>query len=228
MTTDTQHEAAGAEADAVTVESTEGEQAKELLAKARFDAFRIVTDGRKEAESILEEARTEAARIIDEAASTAASLVTNARREAEEKQASTDETSSEADATKTAVAELEEEHQQLTDRVGSLRALADQLEERFAALAAHANTSNVAGSSDNDETQSDPADEERGPVFDYSPSVAPPPEVSDTGDDEDDVPVERGSFYSRRSAKLPSIGDAGGKSALDMMRAIRETFDDSQ
>lgn len=228
MTTDTQHEAAGAEADAVTVESTEGEQAKELLAKARFDAFRMVTDGRKEAESILEEARTEAARIIDEAESTAASLVTSARREAEEKQASTDETSSEADATKAAVAELEEEHQQLTDRVGSLRALADQLEERFAALAAHANTSNPAGSSGNDEKQPDPTDEPQGPVFDYSPSVAPPPKVSNTEDDEDDVPVERGSFYSRRSAKLPSIGDAGGKSALDMMRAIRETFDDSQ
>ncbi|MGI9642387.1 MAG: hypothetical protein ACR2N9_06360, partial [Acidimicrobiia bacterium] len=67
------------------------------------------------------------------------------------------------------------------------------------------------------------------PIMDYSPAVDPPPKASEVEeeDEEDEIPVERGSFYSRRSAKLPSIGEAGGKGALDMMRAIRETFDDS-
>ncbi len=52
---------------------------------------------------------------------------------------------------------------------------------------------------------------------------------SSAGIDFDEAPapsLERGSFYSRRSAKLPSIGEAGGKSALDMMRSIRETIDE--
>lgn len=81
---------------------------------------------------------------------------------------------------------------------------------------------------DNDEDVAipEPAEPLVKPFIDYSPAVAPPPKASEVAEEEAEVPVERGSFYSRRSAKLPSIGDAGGKSALDMMRAIRETFDD--
>ena len=255
MTTDTQHEPSEAVAADVTVDATEGEQAKELLAKARFDAFRMVTDGRKEAESILEEAKEEAARILAAAQDTAASVVESAETKAEEIHSSTEDATTEAAATETAVAELEEERQQLTERVGSLRVLADQLEERFAALATHANTSKLHNEARNDEastpldhselpmeptadvapvaenpsadeTAVEPSKPVAKPVIDYSPAVAPPPKASDL-DRGDEVPVERGSFYSRRSAKLPSIGDAGGKGALDMMRAIRETFDDS-
>ncbi|MGI9641766.1 MAG: hypothetical protein ACR2N9_03175, partial [Acidimicrobiia bacterium] len=223
-----------------------GEQARELLAKARFDAFRMVTDGRKEAESILEEAKEEAARILSAAQETATSVVESAETEAEDLQSSAEDASADATATETAVAELEEEHQQLTERVGSLRVLADQLEERFAALATHANTSKLHDESHDDtdaapidsseplvpppaadDTNVEPSEPVAKPVIDYSPAVAPPPKASDVDDEEDEVPVERGSFYSRRSAKLPSIGEAGGKGALDMMRAIRETFDDS-
>ena len=36
---------------------------------------------------------------------------------------------------------------------------------------------------------------------------------------------ERGSFYNRRSAKLPRLGDDGGRGALDMTRAMREALD---
>ncbi|MGI9529131.1 MAG: hypothetical protein ACR2NG_05420 [Acidimicrobiia bacterium] len=257
MTTDTQHEPSEAVAADVTVDATEGEQAKELLAKARFDAFRMVTDGRKEAESILEEAKEEAARILAAAQNTAASVVESAETEAEELQSSAEGATADATASETAVAELEEEHQQLTERVGSLRVLADQLEERFAALATHANTESprhdkAAGSarasaghaldvtSEAVEATAEPAASDTAdaatpesveplvkPTMDYSPAVAAPPKTSEGDDEEDEVPVERGSFYSRRSAKLPSIGEAGGKGALDMMRAIRETFDDS-
>ena len=253
MTTDTHHEAVEAEAEAVTVDATEGEQARELLAKARYDAFRMVTDGRKEAESILDEAKDEAARILETAKETAASVLASAETEAGELRTSTEETASDSSATEAAVAELEEERQQLTDRVGSLRTLADQLEERFAALATHADTSDVNDAEpppiqtptealpieppvETAEPESpgavepapipEPAVPFVKPVIDYSPSVPPPPKASEVEDVDDDVPVERGSFYSRRSAKLPSIGDAGGKSALDMMRAIRENSDD--
>jgi len=255
MTTDTQHEPSEAVAADVTVNATEGEQAKELLAKARFDAFRMVTDGRKEAESILDEAKNEAARILAAAQETAASVVETAENEAEELQSSADGATAEATATESAVAELEEERQQLTERVGSLRVLADQLEERFAALATHANTTGLhrddadtadsasvapseppatattdaspaAAAVPEDEAPTEPSESFVKPVIDYSPAVAPPPKASEVEAEADEVPVERGSFYSRRSAKLPSIGEAGGKGALDMMRAIRETFDD--
>ncbi len=118
------------------------------------------------------------------------------------------------------VATLENEHRELTDRVGSLRLLADQLEERFAALAATANAPHPA------------IEETPRPVLDYSPSVPAPARTvvestqAGTADSTTAPAEERGSFYSRRSAKLPRIGDAGGKNALDMMRTIRESYDD--
>jgi len=227
MTTDTQNEAAEAASDAVTVADTEGEHAKELLAKARYDAFRMVTDGRKEAESILDLARDEAARILAAAHETAASVAASAETEAEELESSAEESTAEASATETTVAELEEEHHQLTERVGSLRVLADQLEERFAALATRAQTSSPQNEDSQQASADQPTEQLAKPILDYSPAVAPPPKASDISEEDDEEPVERGSFYSRRSAKLPSIGNAGGKSALDMMRAIRETSDEN-
>lgn len=70
------------------------------------------------------------------------------------------------------------------------------------------------------------ADVAEAPVMDYSPSVEPHEPQDDAEESEGDGPAEKGSFYSRRSAKLPRIGDAGGKSALDMMRSIRATLDE--
>lgn len=198
-------------------------EAKEVLAKARYEAFRLMTDARAEAEEILEQARAEAETIRTDAEMQAESIIDAAHLRAD--QVRTTEPAAE---TVESVAQLEQEHEELTQRVSSLRTLADQLEERFAALAAHATAPRP-------ELEEPPR-----PVLDYSPSVAPPPKVepdeADGGTDtsaadgseasaDDEVTAERGSFYSRRSAKLPRIGEAGGQSALDMMRTMRANID---
>ena len=218
-TTDMQYEAAhAASQDASSVESpatsppTTSDPASELLAQARYQAFRLVTEARQEAEEILDEARAEAASIRKDAEVQAESIIDAAHVRSKEILAASapdgDPQAAEA------VANLEHEHEALTQRVSSLRTLADQLEERFAALAATANATHPT------------IEEPPRPVLDYSPSV-PHPIPADAVDDADDEPEpERGSFYSRRSAKLPRIGDAGGKDALDMMRSLRESFDD--
>lgn len=188
------------------------DEAKSILAKARYEAFRLMTDAREEAEDILAQAREEADGIRTEAEMQAESIVDAAHMRADEIRATPvfDDTHSAE-----SVATLEHEHRELTDRVGSLRLLADQLEERFAALAATANAPHPA------------IEESPRPILDYSPSVPSPTKPSVEEAVPEAAPTEeRGSFYSRRSAKLPRIGDAGGKNALDMMRAIRESYDD--
>jgi vacuolar-type H+-ATPase subunit H len=187
------------------------EEARRLVAKARFDAFQVVTEARKEAESILDDARREAAEIITAAEMQAESIVDAARLEADETRAGTpsaDPITNEPPETTTA---LEAEHEALVERVTSLRAIADQLEERFAALAASSATGGMAA------------------------EALPPEVIVEDGsahvDDRRDAGTQeagndRGSFYNRRSAKLPSIGDAGGRSALDMMKSIRGSMDD--
>ena len=219
MTTDTQQDTppvteqpAGTDSsgDGATSASAD-DTAKKVLAKARYDAFRLVTDAREEAESILDEARAEAAALVHEAEARAEAIIEEARAEVHAAEPPEDPPS-----TTSAVSDLEAEHNELTERVGSLRALADQLEERFAALAATADAADEPPAKATDTT------------LDYSPSV-PAPERRAIDEDEDEplAGTERGSFYSRRSAKLPSIGEAGGKSALDMMRSIRETLEET-
>jgi hypothetical protein len=191
--------------------------ANELLAKARYDAFKLVTDARTEAESVLDEARAEADGIVKQATMTAESLHDAAKLQADELLTSANaehdaahETRPSTEPVETTEA-LEAEHEELTQRVGSLRSVADQLEVRFAALADAADRggSNISS----DEPVDPPAS-----AIDYSPSV-PSPSV----DPEPAEVEERGSFYTRRSANLPSIGDAASQSALEMMRAIRSS-----
>jgi hypothetical protein len=191
-----------------------GDEARGVLAKARFDAFQVVTEARKEAESILEEAREEAAEIVTAAKMQAESIVDAAHLGADEVRTNAAATP-DPPTTDGSSAALEAEHDELVARVTSLRSIADQVEERFAALAAGANTRTVVEAA-------------TAPILDYSPSVArASSEVADEpAADAPAAPAEKGSFYNRRSANLPSIGDDGGRSALDMMRSIRGTFDD--
>lgn len=238
-TTDMQHTTSESTADTdPTVADTpsQADDGASMLAKARYDAFRTVTEARQEAETILDEARTEAADLIREAEMTAESIRDAARLQADDDRATTGAPilSEQTASTAEEVADLHEEHQHLTDRVSSLRMLADQLEERFAALAKQAQGEPADRGHIESDTADTPArstDPSTAPVLDYAPSVPAPAPAADasmdeSGDDAPQAPAERGSFYSRRSAKLPRIGDAGGKSALDMMKSIRESFDD--
>jgi len=204
---------------------------RELLAKARYDAFRLMTEARDEAESILDEARAEAAGTITAARITAEATTAKAQSDAEAtKTAATEEVATivasahrrtgEQSQTEDSVA-LEAEHRALSDRVSNLRTIADQLEDRFAALA------KTAGSSPADADGTPPAAPASSPepVLDYSPSVA----KATRREEDQEIPAEsevvKESFYNRRSAKLPRLGDDGGRSALDMTRIFRESLD---
>jgi len=202
------------------------EEAKQILARSRYEAFRLVTEARDEAETILDEARAEAAGTLKAATITAESKVDAAQiratqivEEAESRAASISATSQQAHGSSDGSEHntndnraLEEEHAELAERVSSLRVLADRLEERFAALAASASISSTE--------QTDPPPSN----FDYSPSVDPQQKVTPESPAEEPID-DRGSFYSRRSAKLPSIGAAGGQSAIDMTRSIRSKLE---
>jgi len=201
---------------------------RELLAKARYDAFRLMTEARDEAETILDEARAEAAgtkkaaeitaeTVATKAKSDAAEIVESAREEAAaivagaHRSAGEQRMSDEND-------ELEAEHQALSDRVSTLRTLADQLEDRFAALAAPDTDVAVPKETVREVTPEAPT-----PTIDYSPSAAHPEKVqTDSGPT---VTEERGSFYNRRSANLPRLGEEGGRGALDMTRSMRKSME---
>lgn len=191
-------------------------EARDLLAKARYEAFSLVTEARNEAEAILAEVRGEASDRMHEAELQAESIVDAARLRA-------DEVVMAEDPNEPANAELEAEHEELTERVSTLRSLAAELEQRFDALTAQAEGHPIEPKPANLSPTEAHAPSEA-PVLDYSPAVAPPPRAD--AEEEDQGDEEKGSFYNRRSAKLPRIGDEGGRSALDMMRSIRGTFDD--
>ncbi len=199
------------------------EQAKQILASSRYEAFRLVTEARTEAETIIDGARSEAAGVVKAAEMTARSKIESAEAHAADivraaEQRASDVTSETAfPAAGANATALEAEHRDLSERVSSLRVLADQLEHRFAALAVSTPSGDGAVEATN-----------RPPVttLDYSPSVAPsskveaPVEIPPAEED-----PERGSFYSRRSANLPRIGAAAGQSALELTRSIRERLE---
>jgi len=226
----TDHDAHDTEAP--TTAPTKGSEAqaedasRQLLAKARYDAFRLMTEARDEAETILAEARAEAegtktaavlrsASDVEAAKAQAAEILEAAHEEAASIVASAHRTAGEQHETESAEA-LEAEHKALSVRVSTLRTLADQLENRFAALAATAAVEPPAAAKDERRTlESD---------IDYSPSVASPTKEADELTSSP-ASGERDSFYRRRSAKLPRLGEDGGRSAFDLSRTLRESME---
>ncbi len=251
MTTDrvTDHKMHENDTSVDTFDEEKAQQAedasRQLLAKARYDAFRLMTESREEAETILDEAKAEVAGTKHAAELTAASTAEKADKEAKDIIESAHEEAAAivASAHRTAgeqrvIADgdqLEAEHQALSDRVSTLRSLASQLEDRFAALASTAgarepepipevtdtHTSDAKTPVPEAPSAENPAT--NAPTIDYSPAVAPKPK--DTADSQSANTDERESFYNRRSANLPRLGEDGGRSALNMTRLMRESLE---
>lgn len=204
------------------------EEAKDIVAKARYDAFRMVTDARNEAEAILQEAET-------------------ARVTPPDPTSPPDITAAELDALEERRAELLTEIEwlivvqaRLEGRIDSTRNLLHGLEERLARIAARPTSASRQGTADPSPagtagpTDIDVRTDDAAPVppaasttMDYSPSVPHPrrqadvePAPPESGD------TEFGSYYSRRSARLPSIGNKGGQSALSAVSSIRSRITD--
>jgi F0F1-type ATP synthase membrane subunit b/b' len=209
---------------------------RQLLAKARYDAFRLMTEARDEAETILDEAKAEAAGTKHAAEITAASTAENADTKAEEiiEAAREEAAAIVAGAHRTAGEQtlsadgdqLEVEHQALSDRVSTLRTLASQLEDRFAALASTAGAPSPDPTPEAADTQAPDAEipVTNAPTIDNSPSVIST--SKDKAESESGDTDQRESFYNRRSAKLPRLGEDGGRSALNMTRMMRESLED--
>ena len=160
---------------------------RELLAKARYDAFRLMTEARDEAETILDEARAEAAgtkkaaeitaeTVATKAAHDAAVIVESAREEAATIVAGAHRSSVEQRMIEEND-ELEAEHQALSDRVSTLRTLATQLDDRFAALAAPA-----AEVAEPEDAPEEVAPDLRSRTVDSSPSVETPEKLQPEAD----------------------------------------------
>ncbi len=195
---------------------------RQLLAKARYDAFKLMTETSQEAEDILVQARTEAAgtlkaadisaeAIVEKAKANAQATITSATEEGAAIVAKAHRSAGE-EATPPDTTELLNEHRNLTDRVSTRRTLANQLEDRFAALAS------TTGGAQSKTTEPKTV---AAPTTDHSPSMAPETSV-ETKEEKSPVSDGRGSFYNRRSANLPRLGKEDRESVAAMTRNLRK------
>jgi DivIVA domain-containing protein len=178
-------------------------------AKAQIQDER--TAAQEEADRLLAEARAEALAIVAEAQKDARTAIGIARREGEDARSTTGrEGASPAAARILGGASPGEDEAEITARMDRLRSATSELEERIRQL--------TAARSDEDAEEEEPAQ-----VLAFD----------DTGDDdgEFDEPltsrVGRGSFYSRRSAKLPRIGD-DANTTMAAVHAMRGSTPDGR
>lgn len=232
------------------------EEAKQIVARARFDAFRMVTDARQEAEAII----AESAHQVDKhhsASPETAPVADETLHEANAALVELNETLQEANQA------LAIENDALEHRLVKTRTLLADLETRLAHIAyapdpvPRATASEEVDSHDAVTSPVDPAMEEPradtvvpepavaqdavtsaeipAPVveeptdeppavvldLDYSPSV-PPPSRSTEPTVENERPE---SFYTRRSANLPHIGESAAEDSFSVIRSMRAGFE---
>jgi cell division septum initiation protein DivIVA len=187
--------------------AAEGQAAK-ILNEAKFEAFKLVTDANEEADRVLSQAKTEAAtttaaatpgsaaeREIEAARNEALAMVTEVQAEMERLVA---EREREMDRMRT---QFEAEKAAALAEVEQLRAEATRLRND---LDSDATTVVLPGASLTSQDDAPPA-----PQTDLAADAAPTPAP------------KRGSFYSRRSARLPRIGSDAAGGALAAVAAMR-------
>lgn len=183
-----------------------------IVSEAQYEAFRIVTEAREEAEQALADARREVELVRSEGATFAAANTVEVRQRKAELETEESELRSRLERMGAVTAELEQRLRLLVhgalDELGSvdraIRAESNALADIAGAVAPE-RTSAGAPHLERDRPDADAAREETSP--------------SQHAED-DEVPAVRGSYYSRRSARLPRIGD-GANDALAAMSAMR-------
>ncbi len=175
-------------------------EARQTIAKARYEAFRMVTDARSDADAILDDARAEALELASAGDS------------------NTDIAGENADLVAVNAA-LRLESNELIDLINASQELVERLDMRLLDLATMPDTIVLADSEVS--TDMAPVDSAVATpyVFDYTPSVAPAPKPAQTIS-----PARAETYYTRKSAKLPRIGSEGGKDALDIVKAMRDSM----
>jgi len=226
------------EADQIIADARE--QATVILGEARREAFRFVTEARQDAENTAAEAQANAGRIL----AGAEEVLATARRDAisliDEVKAESEQLVAERNkAFEQMRADYETENADLLARVSELRSIATDLESRLEAVShpreEHSPADPVA------EPVAESVVEPSPPLPPEPDSESPSPAASDpTEDDAASIEINleaptanpeteeiapqaspRGSFYSRRSAKLPRIGPDAGRNAIAAITAMR-------
>ena len=178
-------------------------ESRQIIAKARYEAFRMVTDARIEADAILDEAKAEATDLTGTSVSNDTVAGENADLIAVN-------------------AALRVEYNELVDLIDTSQQLIETLDIRLLDLATMPDSiPSMDGSIE--EVALEVGSQVASFVFDYTPSVAPTPKPSRA------MSTERAeSFYTRKSAKLPRIGTEGGQEALDVVRSMRDRMRDQR
>jgi vacuolar-type H+-ATPase subunit H len=176
-------------------------EARQIIAQARYEAFRMVTEARNDADAILADARAEAAEL------TGASL--------------TNSSVADENADLLAVnAALRAEYNELAGLIEDSRQLIEMLDTRLLDLATMPDSIPPLDGSV-DEVAQDVGRQVAPFVIDYAPAVAPAPKPSRRKSTE-----RAETFYTRKSAKLPRIGTEAGQDALDVVKSMRERMRD--
>lgn len=217
-------------------------EAFRLVTEAREDATSILDEAAR-MRAAVPEAETAASKITEDAETNATSIVAEARREAMRILSEAQANASEIEDGRTA--ELRMHRDALVEETAALEAEVSHLRTRLAELEARAsraesdeapNAREHNGVEHNAVTKTRfvsgtarPAPEahEDAPlevVAHESPALAatePAGAVAEAASEEPEADAPRGSFYSRRSAKLPRIGDESGRNALTSMAGLR-------
>lgn len=216
------------------VESAQ-ESANKILSEAKYEAYKVLTDAKTEADQITDEARQGAEQAVERARAEAETSVADARREAFTIVSSIkDETerliTEQRMAADQIAQEAEEENRELLDRVVKLRAVARDIEARLHAVAVGA-IDDILATTSLIESQINANGDLAALVAQRRMVALPgrdreadetPTETETEEPREDEVPVgRRQSFYSRRSAGLPRIGQGQGSAILAKMAELR-------
>lgn len=197
--------------------ATARKQVDEMLDKTRREAFALMKGTRDDAEQSVAAARVQ----VEAARREADDLLAEARRE-------TDRLLEERKvALERIKRDYEAESNAIIDRINTLRSIADDLTVKSALPPVSPPSAEPTGPTDpqpatNTRTVDPPSavESSSAPAPESSPAVdVPVPAADDGNTPTTDRPS--GSFYSRRSAKLPRLGTEAGRSALAAASAMR-------
>lgn len=192
--------------------SSAQKKADKLLSEAQYEAYRLVSEAKETSEAALAEARAEAESTLTSARRESVAILNQIKEEGSKLREAHE---SDLEAMKR---RFEEENAELTERITMLRTVAGDLEKRLQAVARGAleDLSDIVG-----QGPAVPARQARAASA-TPPADAPRQATAETVEPSPEGEREpRGSFYSRRSAKLPHIGENAGKDALAAVSAMR-------
>jgi len=181
------------------------DRASQLLANAEGERVALIAGARTEAENTVEAARQEAAAVREEPVEPHPQETAAFEAESEQLRARITHLERE-------VADLEVQRQTAADRVATTNG---HVETSLPPRERLARTTNAEASPIVEDAV---ADIERPPP---SPPESPVERAIIAAEEEETPVPERANFYTRRSAKLPRIGDGAGRDALAAMNGLR-------